>query len=183
MNRGLFLWLRVAVAGLFGCVKAEELRISVEDHPDWTELSNRKYALKHPEGVLVDRSGLSGAELVIFLEKPPVLDRFSPNINLQIQDLQGQKVSLDRYTEISLDQVDRLIANSKVIANSRKKGKKGEYHLLMYTGEQGVYHLQFEQYFAIAHGKAYVLTLTCEQASFERCKGTGEAIMNTFALK
>ncbi|MBK9579048.1 MAG: hypothetical protein IPO40_18425 [Fibrobacteres bacterium] len=183
MSRKLFWLLCVAVFGLVGCLRAEGLQVSAEKHPAWEEIATKGYVLKHPKGLLVDRSGLMGTELVIFLKNPPVPNQFGANLNLLIQDLGGQQVSLDQYAEISLDQVNRLISNSVVIENSRKKGVKGEYQRMMYTGDQGVYHLQFEQFYALAHGKAFILTLTCEQTNFEQCRGVGEGIMNTFVLK
>lgn len=184
MNRNLFIRSWMSVAGLLGCcIRAENLQVSSESHPDWAELSTKNYSLKHPKGMLVDRSGMMGSEFVIFLKNPVLPNEFNPNINLQIQDLQGKKVSLDQFTEISLDQVNQFISNSKVIASSRRKGAKGEYQVLMYTGDQGVYRLQFEQFFAIANGKAHILTLTCEQPSFEQYRSLGEGIMNTFVLK
>lgn len=183
MDRGLLAGFRAVVAGWFGFAKVETLRISDESHPDWTGISRKKFALKHPDGLRVDHSGLMGTEFVVFLGHPTDPDEFCPNINLQIQPLGGRGLDLDRYTDISVDQVKRLVSNSKLITNMRKNGLKGEYQQLVYAGDQGKYHLQFEQFLAIAHGNAYVLTLTCEQTHFDRCRGPGEAIMDTFVLR
>lgn len=182
MNRNLVVWLILAVALLAGCKSPEKLQISAEKPADWTEISSEAYSLRHPKDLMVDRSRLMGTDFLIFLVKPAP-NQFTPNINLLIQDLKGQRVSLDQYTEVSLKQLETLMPNHRILENTRLKGVKGEYQKLVYAGDQLGYPLKFEQFYTISGGKAYVVTLTCLESLFDRCQGTGEGIMKTFELR
>ncbi|MCK6607950.1 MAG: hypothetical protein L6Q46_06535, partial [Flavobacterium sp.] len=87
------------------------------------------------------------------------------------------------YTKISEDQIKTLVTNSILIESKRIKDGSDEYHRMIYTGDQGIFHLKYEQFFWIKNDKAYILTLTCEQDKFSKFKKMGEAILNSFRFK
>ena len=76
-----------------------------------------------------------------------------------------------------------FITEGKIISEERIKIGDSEYHKIIYTGKQGVFDLQFEQYYQIKNEKAYVLTLTCEKTQFEKYRKTGEKILRSFVLR
>jgi hypothetical protein len=77
-------------------------------------------------------------------------DLFRENINLIIQNLEGQKINdLNSYTELSEGQIKTAIENSTIIQSKRinvldKKGENNEYHQMIFTGTQGTFKLKFE---------------------------------------
>jgi hypothetical protein len=54
---------------------------------------------------------------------------------------------------------------------------------MVYSGDQGIFHLKFEQYFWVINQQAYILTLTCEQNKSSDYKENGEKILNSFSFK
>ena len=76
-----------------------------------------------------------------------------------------------------------MITNSALIESKRIKNGNDEYHKIIYSGDQGIFHLQFEQYYWVINEKAFVLTFTSEKAKFADYKTIGEEILNSFILK
>lgn len=146
-------------------------------------LQEKNYSILYPQTWDLDRSGQMGTSFFLFSRLTSSQDKFRENINLIIQSLQGQKVNLDRFVEISIDQIKTLITNGKMIESRRLILNGREFQKLIYTGEQGMFKLKFEQRYWIANGQAFVLTFTCEQAQFEKYKVLGEKILNSFKLK
>lgn len=99
------------------------------------------------------------------------------------QDLGGQSVDLDQYTEISEKQIKTMMTNCTVYESKRMKDENGAFQKLIYAADQGTFRLKFEQRYWIENEKAYVLTLTCEEAKFSSFQPIGEKIMSTFMLR
>jgi hypothetical protein len=76
-----------------------------------------------------------------------------------------------------------LIINGNLIASYRQKANGMDYQKVIYTGDQGIYKLKFEQYYWVRSEKAIVLTFTCEIDQFEKYKEIGEWILNSFKLQ
>jgi hypothetical protein len=100
-----------------------------------------------------------------------------------IQDLKGMNINLDKYVEISLGQIKTLITNGNLLDSKRLSRDGNEFQKVIYTGDQGIYKLKFEQYFWVQGEKAYVLTLTCDIGQFENYKEIGEQILNSFKFQ
>ena len=150
---------------------------------DWKVYEQSAYSISYPPTWELNLSGQMGATLFIFSPLESDNDTFKENINLMIQDLSGLNLDLDNYTEISEEQIRTLMTNSSMVESKRMKNDKGEYHKLIYTGDQGVFHLTYEQYYWIISDKAYILTFTSEQDKYAKYKETGEKILNSFVLK
>jgi len=75
-----------------------------------------------------------------------------------------------------------MITNGKLLESKRLSKNGSEFQKVIYTGEEGIYKLKFEQYYLIKNDKAYVITLTCELDQFEAYKTIGEKILNSFQL-
>lgn len=163
--------------------KKEPAKNSNNEVAGWKTFSDKNYSLQYPSNWELDQSGKMGTSL--FLLSPPENDKdqFKDNVNLIVQDLTGRNIDLDKFVEISEEQVKTMITNSTLIESTRMKKQNPEFHKMVYTGDQGIYHLQFEQYFWVINQQAYILTLTCEQAKFSDYKETGEKILNSFSLK
>ena len=124
-----------------------------------------------------------GMSFVVFSKLTDPQDQFKENINLLIQDLKGKNMDLNKYVEVSEEQIATMVTNGKLIESKRRNEKGSEFQKVIYTGDQGMYKLKFEQYYWILNEKAYILTLTCEQTQFEKYKLQGEKIMNSFKFK
>lgn len=153
------------------------------DSEDWKTVKEKSFTINYPATWNLDQSGQMGTSLMLFSPVESEQDKFRENVNVIIQDLKGMDIDLDKYTKISEDQVKNLITNSKIVESNRIKNGNSEYHKIIYTGEQGLFKLTFEQYYLIKKDKAYILTFTSEQDKYEDFKETGEEILNSFQLK
>jgi hypothetical protein len=150
---------------------------------DWKTANQSAFSIQYPPEWELDQSGQMGTSLVLFSPLESDEDKFKENINILIQDLSGRNIDLDKYTEISEQQVKTMLTNPDLIESKRMKTGTGEFHKVIYTADQGAFHLKFEQYFVVTDDNAYVITLTCEQTTFDKFQETGEKILNSFKLK
>ena len=91
-------------------------------------------------------------------------------------------IDLDKFTQISIDQIKTQAVKGKLIESKRMKNKTREYQKVIYTSDQNGFHLKYEQLYYVKNNKAYFLTLTCEQTKFDAYKAEGEKILNSFKL-
>ncbi len=124
------------------------------------------------------------AGFIIFapLESPD--DKFKENVNLIIQDLAGKNIDLDKFTDISVEQIKNYIKNNEITENKKLKNENGEYQKFIYSGDVGAFSLKFEQYCWIVNEKAYILTFTAEKEKFDsNYQEFVEVVLNSFVLK
>lgn len=131
--------------------KDDTNQISIEYPEDWT-LSN-------------DIPGVSFAVLA------PVAgadDTFQENVNLVVQDLQGQAIDLAQYMTLTKDQLSQVITNYEFVDEETIKAENGlDVAMLDYTGQQGQNDLYWRQAIMINGGKAYVLTYSATEDEFD----------------
>lgn len=149
----------------------------------WKVLNETNYSIQYPENWELNKSGQMGSSFVLFSRLTSAQDKFKENVNLIIQSLQGQKINLDKYVEISEGQIKTIITNGNLIESKRLNINGHEFQKVVYTGDQGIYKLKFEQYYWVLNGQAYILTLTCEKSQFDAYKLIGERILNSFRIK
>lgn len=121
---------------------------------------------------------------VIFapLESPD--DKFKENVNLIIQDLSGKNIDLDKFADISIEQIQKYLKNAEITENKRLKNENGEYQKFIYSSDVGTFGLKFEQYCWIVNEKAYILTFTAEKEKFDSIyQDFVEVVLNSFVLK
>lgn len=150
---------------------------------DWKKLDQSDYSIFYPSTWELNQSGQMGTSFILFSPLESDKDMFRENINLLTQDLSGLKIDINKYTEISEEQIKTMVTNAILIESKRVKNGKDEFHKIIYSGDQGTYQLQFEQYYWVVNNKAYVLTFTSEKNKFTDYKETGEKILNSFTLK
>jgi len=150
---------------------------------NWKKADEKDYSIQYPADWEFSKAGQMGTSFTVVSPMESNQDQFRENINLVIQSLGAQPIDLNKYVEISENQVKTMITHSSIIESKRVKDGANEYHRMVFTGDQGVYHLRFVQQYRIVNGSAYVLTFTCEQSKFAKFKENGEEILNSFKLK
>ncbi|MEO8759474.1 MAG: hypothetical protein ABI448_01185 [Bacteroidia bacterium] len=155
----------------------------VEIDKNWNTFTQANYEIKYPSNWELDQSGKMGTSFIVFSPLENENDKFKENINLVIQDLTGKNINLDKYTKISEEQIKTMITNSKILESEQVKNDLTEYHKVIYTGDQGIYHLTFEQYYWVMNEKVYIITFTSEVTTFKNYRGVGEKIMNSFVIQ
>lgn len=151
--------------------------------PGWKTLEENNYSVHYPAEWELNQKGQFGMLFILLSPPESSDDNFRENVNLVAEDLKGRKIDLDEYAKASEQQVRSIINNVSIKESKHMNNGSTEYHKLVYTGDQGLYSLQFEQHYFIKDNKAFVLTLTCLKDKFDQYKETGEGIMNSFELK
>lgn len=179
INTARFTFIVCLLFFLLSCSKETK---SVEIIPGWEILKTSEYTIQYPKEWRLDQSGQMGTLFYLFSPVIDSTDKFSDNINLMKSDLTGSDMDLDKFTELSISQIKTMITNSKIEKNERKNLNNVPFQHVIYTGDQGVYNLRFEQYIFIIDEKSYFITFTAEQKQYEKFKEDASKIMNSFVI-
>ena len=179
-------WLRhVGMAimlplSFFACGETDTKGEPAKIEEKWITLNDDGYSIDYPESWEVSKSGQMGTVFIISSQLTSDDDSFKENVNFLIQDLTGAGMDLEKYVEVSTEQVQTLITDGDVTESERRKSNGKDFHRILYSGKQGIFHLMFEQYYWVIENKAYVLTFTCEEDTYDEYKKIGEQILNSF---
>jgi hypothetical protein len=158
---------------------------SQENSPqnNWSTLSNGEYSIQYPSDWELNESGMMGTTFIFLSPVEGETDQFRENVNMVVQDLNGEKVTMDQFVEVTTKQLQNMINDVNIQYSERVEKNGDEFHRMIYTGTQGVYNLKLEQYYFLKNGKFYVLTLTTEIVTFKKFSEIGERILDSFQLK
>lgn len=149
----------------------------------WEGLVNEEYTIRYPSDWFLSEKGEMGTKFFLFTKLESGNDMFSENINLMIQDLTSYSgMTLEKFTDISIRQIDNMITNYKIIENKLVKTEQSEYQKIIYTGDQGKLKLRFVQYYFISKDKAYILTFTSEINKYKFYSTIADKILNSFKI-
>lgn len=141
------------------------------------------YSIEYPSTWELNTSIGNGAKFFLLSMLTSPNDQFRENINLMIEDLADKDISLNYYVESAVNQLSKFISRYKLIENKRMFKHDIEFQKVVYSGQQGVFKLIFEQYVWVFDDKAYVLTFTCEKSQIDSYKEIGESILDSFMFK
>jgi hypothetical protein len=147
----------------------------------WTLMDQSDFTLSYPASWSLDQSGQVGTKFILFTGKNN--SGFRDNVNLIIQELKGSGFDLDKYVTLSEGQVKTMITNSQIIMSKRMKSELGEFQEVVFTGEQGVFHLKWRQRYWVRGEKAYVFTFTASQATYDEYAQINKKLFDSFKLK
>ncbi len=137
------------------------------------------FSIQYPEGWTVDTSGQMNTSFLLF---SPLTenDTFSENVNLLIQDLQGQNMTMQGYVELSENQIKTMVPNSKISESRAVKSQKPPYYIIVWSGKVANQNLKFKQYIYLINDKAYILTFTASIKDFDKYSAIGTKILDSF---
>ena len=159
------------------------LNLFGQDETTWKTHSGDNYSIEYPDNWELDESGIMGSSFFIFSSLDSKDDNFRENVNLMIQDLSAMKLDLDAFVDLSKTQILSLMTDGKILEDERMKNGGNEFHKLIFKATQGQYNLKTIQYYFIKDKKAYVLTLTLTEDTFEKYQVVGDKILNSFMIK
>lgn len=111
-------------------------------------------------------------------------DTFAENVNLVVQDLQGQAIDLAQYVELSKQQLPQVITDYEFVDEETTTAENGlELTILDYTGTQGQNELYWRQVIAINGSKAYVITCSAAETDFDKFSEAFGNMVSTFTFK
>jgi hypothetical protein len=109
-------------------------------------------------------------------------DSFSENVNLMIQNLAGMNIDLQKYKEITEQQLKELGGESKIYQSAILTQDKMPHFRMDYEMTQEGRTLRFTAMCYIKNEQAYLLTFTASLADYEKFKNAGESILKSFVL-
>ncbi|CAM3816516.1 PsbP-related protein [Deinococcus frigens] len=116
---------------------------------------------------------------VAFADKPQ--GNFTPNLNVAVQPL-PPGMTLAQYHALSLDQVGKLITDSKVISTRATTLGGAAANETIFTGRQGEYKLYFISTYTVKGGKAYLITATTRQGLQAKMTPVNAAFIKSFKI-
>ena len=143
------------------------------------EYSKNNYVIEYPSNWKMDTSKLNGIEFTIFSPKENTEDKFSENINLIIQDLAGKSIDLDKYAQLSEEQIRTNAKDLKGLNKIKIGSEPNELFKFTFDMTYGAFTLNTEQYYFVKDEKAYVITFSSEKG---KSKIIGQKILNSFKL-
>lgn len=159
------------------------LNVIAQNETTWVTHSTDVYSIEYPENWSLDESGMLGSSFFIFSNLESKEDNFRENTNLMIQDLKNMNLDLDAFVELSKSQIKDLMTDGVILEDERVKSKDQEYHELLFQATQGNFKIKTKQYYFLQNEKAYVLTLTLTEDTFEKYNKMGHKILNSFIIK
>lgn len=183
MRNITFLAITAWTLCLIACNQTSQNNKSTDVPGNWKALNETDYSIQYPDSFELDKSGQMGLSFILLSRQTSDQDLFRENINLLVQNLGGHNVNLDKYVEISIDQLNTVITDGKLLDSRRLKGDGSEYHQVVFSGKQGQFDLKWQQLYWIRNNKAYVLTLTCEASQYDNYVDIGKKVLNTFRIK
>ena len=161
------LFFLVLILFLFSGCKNDNLK----------DINNNEYSLSYPKYMVLE-DNIDGVEFILFTERKNVDDTFIENINLIIQDFGNMDLDLDKYVEISEEQISE--DNGKLISSETKTTENSKYQRLIYSMKMNNRNLMYLQHYHIHKNKAYILTFSSDKDEFKNYVDEMEKIMLSF---
>lgn len=109
-------------------------------------------------------------------------DTFRENVNIIVQDLSAQPMTLKEYTDLSLAQIGEFVTDSNVISSTATVIDGNPANSIIYTGRQGQYIFKWMQAWAIKDNKAYVLTYTANEDTYNAFLSMVQEMLGSFEI-
>jgi len=123
-----------------------------------------------------------GAVVAFFAPTEGPSDIFQDNVNIIVQDLSAQPMTLDEYTELSLGQIEQFITDPSILDSSAVTLADIPGHKIVYTGKQGQYDLKWMQVWTVKNDKAYVISYTAEVSRYSALLETVQEMIDSFEI-
>lgn len=106
-------------------------------------------------------------------------DDFRQNVNLQIETYSS---TIEDYVNASLGEIKKLMKNYREVSSMYFNRNGSRAYEIIYKGKYGemAYEMQVKQLFAVANGKAYILTYVSKVDERDAFETTANKIFNSF---
>ena len=143
-------------------------KIEVKYPKTWT----RKDGLKEYPGLIA----------VFLSARESAGDIFQENVNLIVQDLSTNPMTLSNYVLLSTNQVNKLISESKILESQDFVWNGLPAHFMVYQGKQAQMLLKFYQAVTIKNSKAYLITYTAEIDKYDKFLSEAKIIIDSLKI-
>ncbi len=148
----------------------------------WKKYKDYNYTIYHSRSWSIDKSGKLATKFIFTSSLDSSEDIFQENVNLIIQDVSELDLSLNKFVEITIQQIKTMLPNGKLLVNECVRRGGPEFQRLIYTSAMNKRNMKFEQYCWVVKQEAFILTFTCEESEYDNCRKTGQKILNSFVF-
>lgn len=151
----------------------------------WIEYSEGNYEISYPESWAKQQK----ATATFFLSpKENEKDLFQENINVIVQDLSSQPMTLEEYTNLTKNQIKQALGSSAIesvkdINFSGQQAKEIVYTMPKNPMQGRNLNLKLRQVWFIKSNNAYLLTYTAQNSEYDNYLETAKGIFDSFKLK
>lgn len=170
-----FILISIFFISIFG--------FSQESQPTVATFNHEKFIIEYPSFWKLDSSGVAGTAVFISSNLERSSDYFKENLNVMIQDLHDQDIDLEAYRLISESQIETGFEGAIFLQSELVDSPRGERYELEYTVRINDRDMHITSYCYIVNGKAYLITFTAEETSFETFSKIRLLMLNSFKLK
>jgi len=146
------------------------------DNPDFKEIKKGDYSIKVHKDWLVELYPEDEIDLYIYIDTE---DDFVENINLMVNELKDEKVTLDSFTK---NVETEFSVQGKILSSQRITTPYREYQRIVVTSRFYGENLKFIQHFFLKNSKVYILTFTALETDFDKYEKIAEQIMQSFKV-
>lgn len=139
------------------------------------------FRIKYPPA-WSEEVGTAGSVVAFLSPQQGGSDDFRDNLNVLVQDLPDPSTPLSEYTRLSLRQAPQIIDGFKLLTSGPSTLASRSAWRVTYLGQSGNHDLEFEAFWLVEKGRAYVLTFTAARAAFDAFEPTTEAMIDSFQL-
>ena len=131
----------------------------------------------------IDSTGASNTDLIVRFPLKSLSDRFSENINVMIDSVNGRGISLKEYVRASALYMKSRFTDIIMNESKEVKAPNGQPYIeLGYTASMNGFDLQFEQRYIETPNAVIVITFTAEQSQFNNYKEKARKILDSIKL-
>lgn len=109
-------------------------------------------------------------------------DRFQENINLVMNDLSGQSLTLEAYKDMAVESLQQALPDFSLLELGSITLAGNPAYKVVFTSTVGGQALKFMQVFTMSNDISYVLTFTAEESDFTNYLGTAQEMIDSFAI-
>lgn len=126
------------------------------------------------------RENVMGMTVAFLSPKENPQDDFQENLNVYIEDISAQPMTLDGYFSLSVSGLKQYITDYAEVESSPTTLGGEPARKLVFTGTQGTYSFKWMQIVTLKGNKAYVVTYTAEQDKYPVFLDTAQQITDSF---
>jgi eukaryotic-like serine/threonine-protein kinase len=151
--------------------------------PGYITYENPTYKIRLTYPPYLKKQEEISGEIIFFLSpQDSTTDAFPANLDIIVQNISSQPMSLEEFTNISIAQIREMVPDY-VITDSRKATlSKESAYLLSYTGTQGLLKLKWMSVYTIKNDTLYLITYTAGSDKFSTYLPTVSKMLDSFEI-
>ena len=125
----------------------------------------------------------SSGDVVFFLSSQnSTNDAFPANVNILVQNISDQPMSLDDFTNQSIEQIKELVPDYAFTDSRKATLAKEDGYLLAYTGTQDLLKLKWMSVYTIKNNTLYLITYTAGVDKFSIYLSAVSKMLDSFEI-